>query len=95
MCNVNVACPPLFHYLFFCKNVYSKEAYNPVFDKLACGNVGARYILPIDLAEEIETKNLLELSLSWLYLHEQAHLFQSHGNKNKVEKIEQNMASLC
>ncbi len=67
-------------FTYICKNIYSKENYNLTFAKLNFNNGKIRYVLPKDLTKYITTQTLLEYSLSWLYLHEQAHLFQSHGS---------------
>lgn len=67
-------------FTYICKDSYSTEDYDSIFSKLDYNNGETRYVLPRDLTGEVAAKTLLEYSLSWLYLHEQAHLFQSHGS---------------
>ena len=80
--------------LFFhlCSNTFKDKLYDDFFEKIDFGQ-GREHIIPLSLFSKfdknlnIETKNRAndiqfifnEILLTWLYLHEQAHLFQGHG----------------
>ena len=40
---------------------------------------GPKQVLPIDLEPESAREKFLSSSIAWVFLHEQAHLFQNHG----------------
>ena len=68
-----------FLYKTMCTTYFTRKEYNEVFEALDYGE-GRNNVLPADLQNDIDAKILFnDLSITWLYLHEQAHLFQAHG----------------
>jgi hypothetical protein len=65
-------------FTYICVNTYEKNLYDKIFEKFNYGKEKIRNVLPKDLNEVNALKQILEYSLCWLYLHEQAHHFQSH-----------------
>jgi len=61
-----------------CRQHFSSEKYNELFTLLDYGN-GPENVMPINLNDEDAKLEFFNTSLGWLYLHEQAHLFQNHG----------------
>lgn len=50
--------------------------------------------LPIDIQDEDINTRLYEIFISWIYLHEQAHLFQNHGIISPTISLHSNEADL-
>lgn len=69
-----------------CTRHLIEEKYTELFNLLDYGQ-GRDHVLPSDLSPESAKLSLFELSVAWLYLHEQGHLFQSHGAVySRIEK---------
>lgn len=62
-----------------CIQHFIEDKYDQLFALLDFGN-GPKCILPSDLDSTNATLKFFRISLAWLYLHEQAHLFQGHGS---------------
>lgn len=67
-----------------CNTHLLESQYQVLFSLLDYGN-GATQILPPDLTKEDAKNDFFSMSLEWLYLHEQAHLFQDHGTILRLE----------
>lgn len=66
-------------YTSMCNTSFTHNEYDELFALLDYGE-GRNNVLPIDLQNDFDAKILFnDLSITWLYLHEQAHLFQAHG----------------
>lgn len=61
-----------------CSRHLVEDRYDELYALLDYGN-GPKKILPTDLNNHEICEKLFAISLAWLYLHEQAHLFQGHG----------------
>lgn len=62
----------------FCAHHFNDSRYDEIYDALDYD--GRRDVLPDGLSVEAAKINIMRTTLHWLYLHEQAHLFQGHGN---------------
>lgn len=62
-----------------CNTHFTEKEYDELFELMDYGE-GRDSVLPKDLRNNYDAKILFNsLSITWLYLHEQAHLFQAHG----------------
>lgn len=61
-----------------CTQHLTEEKYSELFTLLDYGN-GPKQIFPPDLSIDDAKTRFFSTSFTWLYLHEQAHLFQNHG----------------
>jgi len=67
-------------FLQMCDRVFAQEQFDALFLSLEYGK-GRKSIIPAELTDRTDTKILFnDISMTWLYLHEQAHLFQAHGS---------------
>lgn len=62
-----------------CLRHFVEPKYRELFSLVEYGD-GPEQILPKDLSDVEIKQDFFTVSLGWLYLHEQAHLFQNHGN---------------
>lgn len=62
-----------------CIRHLTESKYHQLFELMDFGN-GPKQILPSDLDSENARNKFFQISLAWIYLHEQAHLFQNHGS---------------
>lgn len=60
-----------------CEQQFSTDYYREIFDQLDYGD--GHSALPADLTVDRAADMIFRLALGWLYLHEQAHLFQNHA----------------
>ena len=62
-----------------CQRTLTAPFYDPLYDLLSYGNE-RKDVLPAGLAaDDARTQGVLR-GISWLFCHEQAHLFQAHGD---------------
>lgn len=61
-----------------CHDHFCDSFYEEIFMLLDYGD--GRVTLPVGLGLEDATDQMFRLAMSWLYLHEQAHLFQNHAD---------------
>ncbi len=69
-----------------CKRTLIGKAFDPIFDLLSYGNARSD-VLPAGLGPEDAKVTIIRLMTFWLFLHEQAHLFQRHGEVAKVQGV--------
>lgn len=62
-----------------CVRHFVEDKYSELFKILDFGN-GPKCVLPPDLDPAVAKEKFFRISLAWLYLHEQSHLFQGHGS---------------
>lgn len=71
-----------------CRRTLTDKAFDPIFDLLSYGN--ARHdVLPAGLEPEDAKITIIRQMTFWLFLHEQAHLLQRHGDVAKAEGASQ------
>ena len=70
----------------FCQRTLTDKAFDPIFDVLGYGNARSD-VLPADLGPEDAKVTIIRLMTTWLFLHEQAHLLQRHGEVAKTEGV--------
>jgi hypothetical protein len=61
-----------------CQRVLTESVFDPIFDLLSYGNE-RKDVLPAGLGALDAKVEIIRLMTTWLYLHEQAHLLQRHG----------------
>jgi hypothetical protein len=69
-----------------CRRVLVNEAFDPIFNLLSYGN-DRNDVLPAGLTPESAKIEIIRLMTIWLFLHEQAHLLQRHGEVAKAAGI--------
>tara|TARA_B100001057_G_scaffold487983_1_gene571559 strand:- start:278 stop:1372 length:1095 start_codon:yes stop_codon:yes gene_type:complete len=67
-----------------CKRVLIDKKFDPVFDLLGYGN-RREDVLPAGLSAQDAKLEIIRMMTCWLFLHEQAHLLQMHGDIAKSE----------
>lgn len=55
-----------------------RDEYHELFSGIDYGQ-GPKLVLPMDLGPESAREKFVSSSIAWIFLHEQAHLFQNHG----------------
>jgi hypothetical protein len=66
-----------------CQRTLTNEAFDPIFNLLSYGNA-RKDVLPAGLEPEDAKVTIIRLMTFWLFLHEQAHLLQRHGEVAKA-----------
>lgn len=69
-----------------CRRTLVNEAFDPIFGLLSYGN-DRKDVLPASLSEQNAKLTIIRLVTTWLFMHEQAHLFQRHGEVAKAHGI--------
>jgi hypothetical protein len=62
-----------------CRRTLTEAFYDPLYDLLSYGN-DRQDVLPAGLAPDVARTEGIMMGIGWLYCHEQAHLFQAHGD---------------
>ncbi len=66
-----------------CQRTLTDKAFDPIFNLLSSGNARSD-VLPAGLGSEDAKITIIRLMTFWLFLHEQAHLLQRHGEVAKL-----------
>lgn len=66
-----------------CRRLFVNEAFDPIFNLLSYGNCRDD-VLPAGMTPMDAKLTIIRLMTTWLFLHEQAHLFQRHGEVAKA-----------
>ncbi|MBW6524806.1 hypothetical protein KZ810_15000 [Sphingomonas sp. RHCKR47] len=61
-----------------CQRVLTRTEFDPIFNLLSYGNKRSD-VLPAELRPEDAKLHIVQYMTTWLFLHEQAHLLQQHG----------------
>lgn len=69
-----------------CQRVLIQREFDPIFNLLSYGN-DRQDVLPAGLTPEDAKITIIRLMTTWLFLHEQAHLLQRHGEVAKAQGI--------
>lgn len=69
-----------------CQRTLTDKAFDPIFNLLSYGNARSD-VLPAGLAPEDAKVTIIRLMTFWLFLHEQAHLLQRHGEVAEVQGL--------
>ncbi len=69
-----------------CQRTLTDKAFDPIYNLLSYGNARSD-VLPAGLGAEDAKITIIRLMTSWLFLHEQAHLLQRHGEVAKMKGV--------
>lgn len=75
-----------------CRRVLIEPEFDPIFDLLSYGN-DRKDVLPAGLTPDDAKITIIRLMTTWLFLHEQAHLLQRHGEVAKAQGITELLSS--